>query len=208
MAHQNAPTGIMLEAHDTRDRIALFLSKYFSPLFAFIAGQIIAILNAPVLMEGVRWSLIGVTIQLLPVMVLYEIRLRQGRLSDPEMSNRKERNEAYLLGGISMTIALGVLIYAEAPASIVALAASFLLVAVLSGIVNVWWKISMHASAIAAVATLATMQSRSLGAVFWVLVVLVAWSRLHTRNHTLGQVTAGTICAATVVYLVYRFIGV
>jgi len=134
--------------------------------------------------------------------------LRQGRLSDPEMSNRKERNEAYLLGGISMTIALGVLIYAEAPTSIVALAASFLLVAVLSGIVNVWWKISMHASAIAAVATLATMQSRSLGAVFWVLVVLVAWSRLHTRNHTLGQVIAGTICAATVVYLVYRFIGV
>jgi hypothetical protein len=35
----------------------------------------------------------------------------------------------------------------------------------------------MHASAIAAVATIATLQSRSLGAVFWCIVVAVAWSR-------------------------------
>jgi membrane-associated phospholipid phosphatase len=206
--HSNAPTGVMVEAHDGRDRIALFLSKYFSPVFAFVVGQILAVLNSPDLKSAVQWTVIGVLIQLGPVMIWYQVRMRQGRLSDADMSNRTERNEAYLLGGVSMTIALGVLAYAGAPLAVVALAASFLLIAVLSGITNIWWKISMHASAIAAVATLATMQSRSLGAAFWVLVVLVNWSRLHTRNHTLGQVTAGTVLAAAVVYVVHRFLGV
>jgi len=96
----------------------------------------------------------------------------------------------------------------NAPASVLALAASFLAIAVLCGIVNIWWKISMHASSIAAVATIATMQSRSLGAVFWLIVLAVAWSRLHTRNHTRGQVVAGTVLATTVVYVMYRYIVV
>ena len=33
---------IMLEAQSTRDRIALILSKYFSPLFAVLASNLIA----------------------------------------------------------------------------------------------------------------------------------------------------------------------
>jgi membrane-associated phospholipid phosphatase len=52
------------------------------------------------------------------------------------------------------------------------------------------------------------MQSRSLGAVFWLIVLAVAWSRLHTRNHTRGQVIAGTLLATTVVYVMYRYIVV
>ena len=200
---------IMLEAHSTRDRIALIVSKYFSPLFAVLASNLIAALNVPEgFASGAKWVLITMCIQIIPVVILYEIRLAQGRLSDPEMSHRQERNEAFLVGGISMIVAVTILSVYNAPSSVLALASSFLLIAVLCGIVNLWWKISMHASAIAAVATIATLQSRSLGAVFWCIVVAVAWSRLHTRNHTLGQVIAGTILATTVVYGVYHYIVV
>ncbi|MFZ9858860.1 MAG: phosphatase PAP2 family protein [Roseiflexaceae bacterium] len=204
----NLPTGVMLEAQDERDRLALGLSKYASPFAAMLTGHILAAIAVGNARVGWGWSVLSLVIQLLPAMTLYRIRMRQGRYSDPDMSRRSDRNEMYVVGGISLVTSVVVLYLANAPAPVLALAISYTAIAVASGVVNMWWKISMHASAIAAVATLATMQSRSLGAVMWVLVVAVLWARLHTRNHTLGQVIAGTILATTVVYGVFRYIVV
>lgn len=204
----NLPTGVMLEAQDGRDRLALGLSKYVSPFSALVTGHILAAIAVGNARVGWGWSVLSLLIQLMPAMALYRIRLRQGRYSDPDMSRRSDRNEMYIVGGISLLTSVVVLYLADAPAPVLALAISYTLIAVASGVVNMWWKISMHASAIAAVATLATMQSRSLGAVFWLIVLAVAWSRLHTRNHTRGQVVAGTLLATTVVYVMYRYIVV
>ncbi len=207
--HVDTTPKIMLEAQSTSDRVALAVSKYFSPLTAALAGNLMAAYAVEQgFASGIQWVLITLAIQILPVAVLYEIRMAQGKITDPEISHRKERNEAFLMGSLTMSVAVIVLSVYNAPASVLALAASFLAIAVLCGIINIWWKISMHASSIAAVATIATMQSRSLGAVFWLIVLAVAWSRLHTRNHTRGQVVAGTVLATTVVYVVYRFIVV
>ena len=207
--HIDTTPEIMIEARSTRDRVALAVSKYFSPLTAALVGNLMAAYAVEQgFATGIKWVLITLAIQILPVALLYEIRIAQGKITDPEISHRKERNEAFLMGSLTMSVAVIVLSVYNAPASVLALAASFLAIAVLCGIVNIWWKISMHASSIAAVATIATMQSRSLGAVFWLIVLAVAWSRLHTRNHTRGQVVAGTVLATTVVYVMYRYIVV
>ncbi|MFM2308204.1 MAG: hypothetical protein RLY87_324 [Chloroflexota bacterium] len=207
MAHTNPTSDVMLVPTDNIDRIALLLSKIFSPLFGFIGGYSIAVLGAEDQRAVLGWALLAMSIQIVPVLILYRIRLRQGRYSDPDMSKRSDRTEVYILGAVSMLTAVLVMRYYGAPASITQLAASFFCIGAACGVINVWWKISMHASAIAAVATIATMQSRSLGIVFWMVVAVVAWSRLHTRNHTPGQVAAGTILATMVVYVVHRYIA-
>lgn len=204
MAHHHS-SDVILVAEDNFDRVALFLSKFFSPLFGFIAGYGFAVFAAEQPLESLRWAGLSMLIQILPVLVLYRIRLSQGRYSDPDMSRRSDRHEVYLLGGVSMLTAVVVLRYYGAPLAIAQLALDFFLIGAACGVVNVWWKISMHASAIAAVATIATMQSRSLGIVLWLTAAAVAWSRLHTRNHTPGQVAAGTVLATVVVYAVHRF---
>lgn len=204
MAHQHSSEVILVPA-DNFDRVALFLSKLFSPLFGFIAGYGIAVFAAEHPSTAFRWAGLSMLIQIMPVLVLYRFRLRQGRYSDPDMSRRSDRNEVYLLGGASMLTAVAVLRYYGAPLAITQLALDFFLIGALCGVVNVWWKISMHASAIAAVATIATMQSRSLGIVLWLTAAAVAWARLHTRNHTPGQVAAGTVLATVVVYAVHRY---
>ncbi|MBM4414383.1 MAG: phosphatase PAP2 family protein [Chloroflexi bacterium] len=206
--HNHHTPGVMLEAQDGRDRLALGLSKHISPFSSLVAGHVIAAVAVGDARVGWAWSVLSLLIQLLPAMTLYRIRMRQGRYSDPDMSRRSDRNEMYVVGGISLLTSVVVLYLANAPAPVLALAVSYTVIAVASGVVNMWWKISMHASAIAAVATLATMQLRSLGAVMWVLVVAVLWARLHTRNHTLGQVVAGSILATTVVFGVFRYIVV
>ena len=207
MAHHNSTSDVMLVPTERIDRIALFLSKFFSPLFGFIGGYSIAVLGAEEPRVVLRWAVLAMCMQIVPVLILYRIRLRQGRYSDPDMSKRSDRTEVYILGAVSMLTAVLVLGYYGAPASITQLATSFFVIGAACGVINAWWKISMHASAIAAVATIATMQSRSLGIVFWMVVAAVAWSRLHTRNHTAGQVAAGTVLATMVVYVVHRYIA-
>ena len=46
MAHHNTSSDVMLVPIERIDRIALFLSKFFSPLFGFIGGYSIAVLGA------------------------------------------------------------------------------------------------------------------------------------------------------------------
>ena len=46
MAHHNTSSDVMLVPTERIDRIALFLSKFFSPLFGFIGGYSIAVLAA------------------------------------------------------------------------------------------------------------------------------------------------------------------
>ena len=170
MAHSKIPSDVMLVPADNLDRIALFLSKLFSPLFGFIGGYTVVVLAAQDQRAVLGWAMLSMGIQIIPTLILYRM-------------------------------------YYGAPASITQVALSFFLIGAACGVINVWWKISMHASAIAAVATIATMQSRSLGMVFWMVVAMVAWSRLRTRNHSSGQVAAGTVLATMVVYVVHRYIA-
>ncbi len=207
MAHSKIPSDVMLVPADNLDRIALFLSKFFSPLFGFIGGYSVVVFVAEDQRAVLGWAMLSMGIQIIPTLILYRIRLSQGRYSDPDMSKRTDRNEVYILGAVSMLTAVLVMGYYGAPASITQVALSFFLIGAACGVINVWWKISMHASAIAAVATIATMQSRSLGMVFWMVVAMVAWSRIRTRNHSSGQVTAGTVLATMVVYVVHRYIA-
>jgi hypothetical protein len=120
----NLPTGVMLEAQDGRDRLALGLSKYVSPFSALVTGHILAAIAVGNARVGWGWSVLSLLIQLMPAMALYRIRLRQGRYSDPDMSRRSDRNEMYIVGGISLLTSVVVLYLADAPAPVLALAIS------------------------------------------------------------------------------------
>jgi membrane-associated phospholipid phosphatase len=63
--------------------------------------------------------------------------------------------------------------------------------------VTLYWKISVHAAGAAGVATLVTALV-GVPAVVFLPVLLVAWSRLYLRRHTLSQVVAGGLLGAVV----------
>jgi membrane-associated phospholipid phosphatase len=65
-------------------------------------------------------------------------------------------------------------------------------------LVNLFWKISMHASTIGAFATVTSLLSPSGGIVVWACALAVGWARVRTRNHTLMQVLAGLVASALI----------
>jgi membrane-associated phospholipid phosphatase len=77
----------------------------------------------------------------------------------------------------------------------------------IGGVINLFWKISVHAASIASLATVALLYSRNLGIALWVCALAVGWARVRTGNHTPLQVLAGFLCAATVVLIVFQLVG-
>src|SRR5215207_11665003 len=99
------------------------------------------------------------------------------------------------------------LAYIGAPPPFLAMTLCALLLGLINGGINLFWKISAHATSIAGTATIALLYAPPLGAVLWVCAVLVGWARVRTRNHTPMQVLAGFCSAVGVILVVFQFFG-
>jgi membrane-associated phospholipid phosphatase len=93
--------------------------------------------------------------------------------------------------------------YLGAPAPLLAVGRTALLLTALL-LAGTWTSnISLHTSSAAASTTLVTLLVDVRGAVLYLLVAAIAWSRLHLRVHTPAQVLLGAglgtaVCAADV----------
>jgi membrane-associated phospholipid phosphatase len=117
--------------------------------------------------------------------------VRRGRLTDKNISLRKQRIG---FGGVAITsILLGLVLLAasDAPAEMVALLASIAVGVACGWVITLWWKISVHAAIAAGAATVLTLVFGSALLAAWPLVALIAWSRVQVGDHTPAQVLAG-----------------
>ena len=87
-----------------------------------------------------------------------------------------------------------------------------MIITVFSGIVMMvitfWWKISMHASSLGGVATMLTVLYGAVMLPLFVLLVLVSWSRVVLRRHTVTQVIAGSLAGIVLSLVILKLRGV
>jgi membrane-associated phospholipid phosphatase len=208
--HSNIPQDrYKAEALDGRGYVlARLLSQIFHPiLLNIIAFLIVGYAALPTPAQGLRWAGICILMSVLPLTIFYYVRLRQGAYADEDISVREQRNELYLFGFCWVLVATLLLAYIGTPRPFLALMISALVLGVINGAINLFWKISAHATAIASTATIALFYSPSLGVVLWACALLVGWARVRTRNHTPMQVLAGFCTAALVIPIVFQFAG-
>jgi membrane-associated phospholipid phosphatase len=208
--HSNIPHEVYeAESLDGRGHaLARGLSQIFHPILLNIASFLIvgyAALSTPA--EGLKWAAISILVLVVPPTIFYTIRLRQGAFVDEDVSLREQRNELYLFGFIWALIAMPLLSYIGAPRPFLALTICALLLGLVNGGINLFWKISAHATSIAGTATIALLYAPALGAVLWFCAILVGWARVRTRNHTPMQVLAGFCSAVGVILVVFQFFG-
>jgi membrane-associated phospholipid phosphatase len=206
-SHSNIPQDVYeAEALDGRGyALARWISQIFHPILLNIISFLIvgyAALSTPA--EGLKWAAICILVLILPTTIFYSIRLRQGVYSDEDISVREQRHELYLFGFLWLLIAAPLLAYFGAPRPFLGLMLCAMLLGLVNGSINLFWKISAHATSIASTATIALLFSPALGAVLWACAALVGWARVRTRNHTPTQVLAGFCSAAVVILVVFE----
>lgn len=212
MAHRHSISPNTFAADDIQDRgyaIGRLLSQIFHPILLNIATFLIVGYYAlETHAAGLKWAGLCILVQVLPPTLFFGIRLRQGAYSDEDISVRQQRNEMYLFGFVWVLIATALLGWLGAPPPLLAVMIAALALGLIGGVINLFWKISVHSAAIASTATIALLYSRTLGIMLWLCALAVGWARVRTGNHTPMQVLAGFGCAAGVALVVFRVIGV
>ncbi len=136
------------------------------------------------------------------------IGVRLGNLSDIDVSRRTQRVGPFIFGIVSVMIGWLVLTLTNGPRNL----QTVMIITVFSGIIMMvitfWWKISMHASSLGGVATMLTALYGAVMLPLFVLLVLVSWSRVALRRHTVPQVIAGSLAGIVLSLLILKIRGV
>ena len=136
------------------------------------------------------------------------IALRMGKISDVDVSRRTERAGPFLFGISSVLAGWLVLIILRGPTDL----QTVLIITAVSGIVmmvtTLWWKISIHASSLGGAATMLTAFYGAIMLPAFLLLILVSWSRVVLRRHTVLQVVAGSLVSIALTLLILKIRGI
>ena len=192
-----------------RVRIARYVSNILSPLVVSLPFIFfVALYHAQNLLTALLYAFVILFFLSFGPMVYILVGVRIGKFTDSDVSMRSQRVGPFLFGITSALIGLGTLFFTHGPKNLQTL----LLITIVSGfvmmIVTFWWKISIHASSLAAAATLLTALYGSVVLPVFVLLLAVCWSRVVLRRHTLGQVIAGSLVSIGLTSLIVAIRGV
>ena len=190
-------------------RCAQCISNILAPItISLPLIVLVAFYHARNLFTALSYALITLLFVSLAPATYVLIGVRQGKISDLEVSNRKERTGPFLFGIISTIVGLFILLFTDGPKNLETL----VFITGVSGIVmtltTLWWKISIHASSLAVAATLLATLYGIVMLPTYLLVVLVGWSRVALRRHTVAQVVIGALVSIALTVAILKVRGV
>lgn len=136
------------------------------------------------------------------------IGVRLGTFSDMDVSRRSERLGPFVFGLGSVLLCLFALQILHGPKNLFTLLLIIVVSGVLMMIITLWWKISIHASSLASAATILTVLYGAIFLPTFLLVVLVSWSRVELRRHTVAQVVMGSLVSIALSLVILYIRGV
>lgn len=187
-----------------KEKLASQISFVVNPLLITLATFIPLILKFG---GDQRWNLFYVTAffgSVLPMVGVYAL-LKKGIISDVYATERTERFVPFLASIVSYLLGTIVLVYIQAPASITALMATYILNGIVLVVITLKWKISIHASGVTSPVTglVYLLGSRLLP--LFLLFLPVAWARLELKAHSRWQLTMGALISGVLTWFQMGF---
>jgi len=182
-------------------RVARLFSNIVSPPVLGATLGLAAGLHALPTWRGLVWAVLyGLLVSLAPILFVLFL-LKTGRVQELHMTNKRERYVPYLVGILSSAIVYGLVKWGGGPNVIGCLALFNSVQLAALGLVNFYWLISFHASAMSATALLSVLIfGRWTLLLTAPLLLTVAMVRLYLRRHTPAQIVAGILLGILVVY--------
>lgn len=168
--------------------IMLFIFFYFAFAFESSAEKKIAVVAAVILFGFI-----------LPVIMFVYFRKR-GQIVDIDASLKEERTVPFLIAVFFYLCGLIFLILAGI--NFITLSCWFCYISntLIIILINKNWKISAHALGVSGPLGAITYALGPQGLLFVVLLLIVGWSRLHLKVHTIAQIIAGGITGFALTY--------
>lgn len=130
---------------------------------------------------------------------------KSGAIADWEIKRREERMPLYAFVVVAHLGGIGLAVFSKQEVLTSVLLVFWFLAVMFTG-VTMLWKVSIHTGVMAALATFLWLELTGWWWL-WVLVVLVGWSRVVMRRHTLAQATVGGLLGALGMVAGMRLVG-
>ena len=192
-----------------RIRFARLVSNILAPVTISIPGVLlVAFYDAQSLASALFYTSVTLFFLSFGPMLYIIIGVRLGKFSDVDVSRRKERIGPFLFGLASVLAGLVTLVLIKAPKNLQTLLIITAVSCIVMLVITLWWKISIHAFSLAGTVTFLTALYGVIVLPAFLLVVLVSWSRVVLRRHTVAQVVAGALVSITLTSAILFIRGV
>lgn len=191
-------------------RVAKLVSDLINPPLVAVLGVFLIAAKLQT-REAWMWAIFFVvTAIVLPTLYVVWM-LMNGKVESFHLPNRESRNSLYIfMIGANLLVLAAMLIW-TAPFFLIAFAIVGLTQSILLFLVNLYWKISGHTTAISGLSVFMVFVFGTSALPALLMIPLVAWARIHTHSHSLWQTVAGTVTGtsfiSTMLYLVSQACG-
>jgi hypothetical protein len=187
--------------HDLANGISLFGSP---PTLAIVA-TVLFTLWSPIGLGSLSPSLTFILCFLLfalfpflPVIYFYK-----KNVIDLYVSKREARTPFYLIAITSYSLA-AIIFFATNTSIMFLLALGYVVVSVILLVVNLFWKVSIHCAGVTGPIFALFFVFGTKALPLSVIILLVCWSRIKLKNHTIAQTFVGTLISLSVGLVEYN----
>ena len=138
--------------------------------------------------------------------ILYGVKT--GKFTDIDVSVRTQRTGPFIFGILSSLVGSFLLQWLQGTHLIAVILQLIALSGLVMMITTFWWKISMHAAAVAAAVTTMTVLYGKIILPAFLLVIAVSWSRVILHRHTKAQVIGGSIVGIVLTFGLLKIQGI
>jgi membrane-associated phospholipid phosphatase len=171
------------------NKVARLVSKVSNPsILAVIECLLVGLLLGTI--SGWLWSLFVVVITTLAPVIYIASLSRKGHITDFDVFLRQQRNRPYIFTGICSALALVTILIFQAPWILIFLCL---------------WKISAHTASSASFSVVVWQLFGPFGLLAFLIVPLIAWSRVKLHRHSIGQVIFGAVTGTAIYYIAFTF---
>jgi len=191
-----------------KDRFAAIIAFISSPPIVLTVFLTYIVFHFSYSMKNaVLWLILAVIlIGILPVLYAY-IAAKLGHIKDIYLNRRQDRTGPFLVACLGMIITMMIFYAMDVPKEILLFFMSGILITLIIMIINLFWKISVHATTITMVLMVVNVLSHYSYWYLFIFVPFVMWARVVQERHTVKQVVAGTFLGAVVVFGIYSLFG-
>lgn len=188
-------------------RVARLVTELLAPA-PIAAALLLAVAwrSAPTLPQRLAWGLVAVLFGSLVPMLYVLGGVRRGKLTDHHLRIREQRPLPLLVGMACVLVGLGPMLAWGAPRDLVALVASMFAGLVVSLLVTLVWKMSLHTGVAAGSLVILVLVFGSAAVALVPVVALIGWARIRLGDHSLTQVAVGAVVGAAVAGAVFSLL--
>ncbi|KDQ66966.1 MULTISPECIES: hypothetical protein [Streptomyces] len=184
-------------------RSARLITEVLAPANLVITILVIIGWHSTTSLSGAGWGLLaGLFCGGLPIAFIIA-GARRGHWTDKHVKVRSQR--WIPLGATLASVLVGTALLAllDAPQDVIALVFAMIAGLLLTMLVTIWWKVSVHTAVASGVVSILAVAVSPWTLLGYAVVAAIAWSRASLRDHTPAQTIAGAVLGAVAAVSVF-----